>query len=759
MNKPEKIQHRVLGSTPIRPDGLDKVTGAAKFGDDIHLQGMLHGKVLRSPHPHAVIKSIDTSKAQALPGVRAIVTGADFPKVDTVMMKIGEAGTVDMQDIADNCMAKDKVLYDGHALAAVAADNPHIAEQAVALIEVDYELLEPVMTVGAAMADGAPVLHKEFTPGSFVAPTEKTLPNASRLQIAVGDIENGFAEADVIVEREFDTETVHQGYIESHITTVRWDRDDHITVWTTTQGQFAIRDQLAAALNMPMSRIKVIPLEIGGGFGGKDQIYLDPVAAVLSKKSDRPVKMAMSRIEVLKATGPSSGTHMKVKIGAKKDGTLVAADFSGAFEAGAYPGGPVAPGTMTSITRYNIPNVKLEGFDVMVNKPKIKPYRAPGSTPSNFAVEQVIDQLARELKLDPIEFRLQNAMKAGDMLVLGFPCPPIGGVEVLQAVKDHPHYKAPLEKPNQGRGLAYGFWFGAGAVSSADIRVNSDGTVQLCTGSCDLSGTRMTLAMQAAEALGIDVEEITASIGDTESVGYTFPAVGSRTTFATGFATYEAAQKVLAQMAQRAAIIWEANVDDVEIGVGEFSHKEDPSRRLSFKELAEKLEATGGPVGAQATVSPEGVGFQTTAHLVDIEVDTDTGKVDILRYTAFQDAGKAVHPDYVAGQMQGGVVQGLGWALNEEFFYNQDGTLANASLLDYRMPTSLDVPMIDTVIIEVPNPGHPYGVRGVGEAPIIPPPGAVANAIYDAVGVRIDSLPMAPRVVMEAIMKANAKAA
>ena len=334
MNKPEKIQHRVLGSTPIRPDGLDKVTGAAKFGDDIHLQGMLHGKVLRSPHPHAVIKSIDTSKAQALPGVRAIVTGADFPKVDTVMMKIGEAGTVDMQDIADNCMAKDKVLYDGHALAAVAADNPHIAEQAVALIEVDYELLEPVMTVGAAMADGAPVLHKEFTPGSFVAPTEKTLPNASRLQIAVGDIENGFAEADVIVEREFDTETVHQGYIESHITTVRWDRDDHITVWTTTQGQFAIRDQLAAALNMPMSRIKVIPLEIGGGFGGKDQIYLDPVAAVLSKKSDRPVKMAMSRIEVLKATGPSSGTHMKVKIGAKKDGTLVAADFSGAFEAG-----------------------------------------------------------------------------------------------------------------------------------------------------------------------------------------------------------------------------------------------------------------------------------------------------------------------------------------------------------------------------------------------------------------------------------------
>jgi CO/xanthine dehydrogenase Mo-binding subunit len=755
MNKPETLPQsfRVLGTRPVRPDGLDKVIGRARFGDDFHLPGMLHGKVLRSPHAHAFIRSIDTTRAAALSGVRAVVTGADFPLLDSVMVPLGEAGMVDMKDIADNCIARDKVCYDGHALAAVAADSPHLAEQALRLIEVDYEVLPPVMDVRAAMAEGAPVLHASFNPGAFLAPTEKVLPNASRLQLGSGDIGQGFREADFVVEREFTTETVHQGYIETHIVTALWDRDDRITVWTTTQGQFAIRDQLAAVLKTPMSRIKVVPLEIGGGFGGKDQIYLDPLAAMLSKKSGRPVKMIMDRAAVLKATGPSSGTRIRVRMGAKRDGTLVAADLWCAYEAGAFPGGPIAPGVMTATTRYNIPNVRLEGFDVLVNKPKVKPYRAPGATQSNFAVEQVIDELAERCGMDPIDFRQKNAMKPGDRLVLGFPCPPIGGPELLEAVKAHPHYTAPLGGPNRGRGLAYGFWFGAGATSTAELMVNADGTVQLCTGSCDLSGTRMSLAMQAAEALGIAVEDVTPAIGDTESVGYTFQAVGSRTTFATGIAVIEAARKVLALMAARAARLWEIDAEAVEIGVGEFIEHGKGARRIGFRELAGKLDTTGGPVSAQATVTPERVGFQTAVHLVDVEVDPDTGKVDILRYTAFQDVGRAVHPDFVAGQMQGGVVQGIGWALNEEFFYDETGRMRNASLLDYRMPTALDVPMIDTVIIEHPNPGHPYGVRGVGEVPIVPPPAAIANAIYRAVGVRMDCLPMAPRAVLAGILR------
>ncbi|MBI2992828.1 MAG: xanthine dehydrogenase family protein molybdopterin-binding subunit [Gammaproteobacteria bacterium] len=759
MNKPEKLPHfRVVGTNPIRPDGLDKVTGRAVYGDDFKIAGMLHGKVLRSPHAHARIKSIDTRRAAKLPGVRAIITGADFPKPSVAMVPMGEGGYVDMNDTADNVIAKGKAFYDGHVIAAVAADNPHIAEEAVALIDVKYEVLPPVMDVRSAMAPGAAVLHETFNPGAFFMKTHKVLPNASRLELGAGDVARGFKEADVIVEREFTTETVHQGYIESHICTAQWDERGQVTIWTTTQGAFAIRDQVAIVCAVPMSHVRVVPLEIGGGFGGKDTAYIEPLAAMLAKKADRPVKVVMSRAESLRATGPSSGTFIRAKMGAKKDGTLVAADLSFAYEAGGFPGGPIAAGVLTSITRYNIPNVRLEGFDVLVNKPKVKPYRAPGATQSNFAVEQVMNQLAEKLGMDPVEFRIRNAMKTGDRLILGFPCPPVGGVEMLEAVKKHPHYKAPLGK-NQGRGVAFSFWFGAGLTSSAELSVNSDGTVQMCTGSCDLSGTRLTLAMQAAEALGIDVEDVSPTIGDTHSVGYTLQSVGSRTTFATGIAVYEAAQKVLKEMAGRAALLWETDPANVAVDRGDFTDMNNPAHRFTFRELADKLEHSGGPVSAQSTVTPERVGFQLAAHLVDIEVDTETGKVDILRYTAFQDAGKAVHPDFVAGQIQGGVVQGLGWALNEEFWYDAKGRLCNASLLDYRMPIALDVPMIDVVILETPNPGHPFGVRGVGEVPIVPPAAAVANAIYDAIGVRMDALPMKPGRVLQKIKEQKSAAA
>ncbi len=740
---------RVIGTTPVRADGPDKVTGRARFGDDIHLPGMLHGKVLRSPHAHARIKSIDISNAATLPGVHAFVTSADIPMIEQNLVNISEVGPVDIQDISDNCMAREKVFYDGHAIAAVAADNPHIAEEAVGLIKVEYELLEPVMDVRTAMADGAPILHDDFLPGAFLAPTEKALPNASKLEMGMGDIEDGFEEADIIIEREFSTETVHQGYIETHIVTAQWGAGDLVTIWTTTQGQFTIRDQLAMVLEIPLSKITVIPLEIGGGFGGKDSIYIDPLAVVLSRKSGRPVKIVMSRSETLRATGPSSGTYIKARLGVRNDGTLMAADLYAAYEAGAYSGGPVAPGVSTALTRYNIANVKIEGYDVLVNKPKVKPYRAPGTTPSNFAIETMIDELCQQLKVDPVDFRLQNALTTGDPLVLGFPCPEIGGVDILKAVKEHPHYQSDLKGPDTGRGFAYGFWFGGGLSSSAELMVNSDGTVQLCSGSPDMSGTRITLAMQAAEALGIEAKDVFPSVGDTTSVGYSFQTVASRTTFATGIAVYEAAQKILAQMAERAALIWQIGVDEVAVDNGCFSNSKDTKQSFSFRELAGKLGDTGGSIAAQALVSPEGVGFQMAAHLVDLAVDSETGKVEILRYTAFQDAGKAVHPDYVAGQIQGGVVQGLGWALNEEYFYDKTGQLKNTSLLDYRMPTILDVPNIEAVILEIPNPGHPYGVRGVGEVPIVPPAAAVANALYDAVGIRMKTLPMTPAKILE----------
>ncbi|HXG37037.1 MAG TPA: xanthine dehydrogenase family protein molybdopterin-binding subunit, partial [Dehalococcoidia bacterium] len=601
---------KVIGTNRIRADGLDKVTGRAQFGDDLHLPGMLHGKILRSPHAHARIKKIDVSKALQHPGVRAIATAADVPPIPEKLTASGEAGLVNMQDVADNMLAREKVLYHGHAVAAVAADSPHIAEEALELIDVEYELLPPVMNPLDALKEDAPVFHEKLIPGSFFMKTEKVAPNAGRLQLGSGDVAKGFEEADVIVEREFTTEMVHQGYIEPHVSTVIWDEQDNITVWTSTQGTFTIRDLTAGVLQVPHSKVKVIPLEIGGGFGGKDMAFFDPVAAILSKKSGRPVKIIMSRAEVLRATGPSSGTYMKVKMGATKDGRITAADLYYAFEAGAYSGGPIAPACLTALTRYNIPNTRIEGYDVVVNKPKVRPYRAPGSTQSQFSVECVIDELAEKVGIDPVDFRLKNVAKEGDRTVVGMPLPRVGTVEVLEAVKNHPHYSAPLGGPNRGRGVAFSFWFGAGIISSCHMTVNPDGTVNLATGSCDLSGTRMTLAMQAAETLGIEPEEIDCVVADTDSIGYTFQSVGSRTTFATGWAVYNASKEILKQMAERAAKLWETTPENVEVESGVFRNKSDSSQQFTFKELAEHLHATGGPIVAAVTVEPKGVGPQ-----------------------------------------------------------------------------------------------------------------------------------------------------
>jgi xanthine dehydrogenase molybdenum-binding subunit len=758
MNKPKpaKKEFRVIGTRPIRPDGLDKVLGRAVFGDDFRLPNMIHGSILRSPHAHARIKSIDTSAAEALPGVRAVVTSADFPAIHEALVSQGAAGFVNIDEVAANCMARDKVLYDGHAVAGVAADNPHIAEEAANLIRVEYELLTPVMDVRTAMAPDAPVIHENLVPGAFIRPMDEFLPNAGRMQMGRGDPAKGFAEADLVLEREFTTATIHQGYIESHISTVNWDENDRITIWTPTQGTYHVRDHLAHVLSVPMANVRVVPLEIGGGFGGKERIYLEPVAAMLSKKARRPVKIALRRDEVLRATGPSSGTYIKVKLGVKKDGTLVAGDLHLAYEAGAYAGGPIFLGAVASTSRYNIPNILINGYDVIVNKPTMRPYRAPGAAQAVFAVEQVIDELARELGMDLIDFRMKNLTQSGDLLAAGFPCPPIDTVAMLEAVRAHPHYTAPLTGKNRGRGLAYAMWFNLGEASSAKISVNPDGSVQVVTSSPDLSGTRMTFAMQAAEALGIDVGLVSASVGDTEATGFALPTVGSRTTYATGAVICEAAQEILKQMSARAALLWETDPQLITVDQGVFSNSENPRLSMSFGDLCAKLFETGGPITVHMTKSPQSFIPGTTVHLVDVEVDPDTGKVDILRYTVFQDVGKAVHPDYVAGQMQGATAQGIGMALNEGYFYDAEGHLKNTSLLDYRMPTTLDIPMIETVILESPNPSHPFGVRGCGEHSIIPPSAAIANAIHDAVGVRIDSMPMAPHKVCAAIKNKQA---
>ena len=748
-------RYNVIGTRPIRHDGTDKVTGRAKYGADTHTSGVLIGKTLRSPHAHARILSIDTGAARALPGVKAVMTGADLAMhYEDKVANIGE-GSVSLPHLVTNVLASDKVLYEGHAVAAVAATSGHVAEEALGLIHVEYEVLEPVLDVRPAMEDGAPLLHEAMRVKSLGQSTDKPGNIANHFQHTLGDIDQGFAEADIVIEREFSTQTVHQGYIEPHNVTAYWNLDDQITVWTSTQGPFEVRDQVADILGVPTSSVRVVPAEIGGGFGGKFRVYQEPTAAFMSRMTGKPVKMVMSRTEVLKATGPTPGSYMTVKMGATKDGRLVAAQAYLAYEAGAYPGSPVGAGAGCIFSPYDIPNVVIDGYDVVVNKPQTSAYRAPGATNGAFAAETVIDEICEILGTDPLEFRLNNSAKEGSRRADGPVFPRIGHDECVRAAITSDHYQSMLDGPNRGRGVASGFWFNGGGTSTVVVSVNGDGTVNLVEGSPDIGGTRTSIAMQAAEVLGIPAEQVKPMVVDTDAIGQTDGTGGSRVTFATGWAGYEAAEDVKRQMVARAARLWEIPDDDVAFDGGVFRSRSAPEKSITFTELAGKLGATGGPVVGRAAVAGKAAGPAYAVMVVDVEVDPDTGKVDILRVTIVQDAGKAIHPAYVEGQMQGGVAQGIGWALNEEYFYNDKGDLVNASLLDYRMPTCLDLPMIETVIVEVPNPGHPYGVRGVGEVPIVPPPAAVANAIYDAVGVRLRDLPMSPGRVLETIFNNN----
>jgi CO/xanthine dehydrogenase Mo-binding subunit len=755
--------YKVVGTRPIRHDGADKVTGQAKYGADIILPGLLHGKILRSPHAHARIKSIDTSKAEAAPGVHAVVTSADWEQPTGKVEDLAEGSIHNLRFMSNNILAYGKVLYKGHAVAAVAAANPHQAEEALALIDVDYEVLTPVHNFREAMKEGAPLLHERLETlsdpglraGGYKSDEDTAMGSnvANHFEFRVGDVEKGFQEADVIVEKETNTAAVHQGYIEPHTGTAMWQPDGSLTVWSSTQGHFNARDLLSRLLNMPVSKIKVIPMEIGGGFGAKGILYSEPVAALLAGKAGRPVKVTMSRTEVFEASGPTSATNIKIKVGATNNGKLVAGEAHLIYESGAFPGSPVPGGCNCIMGPYDIPNTYLEGSDVLVNHPKSAAYRAPGAPAAAFAMETAIDELCEKLGMDPLEFRLLNSAKEGTRRATGPLMPKVGLVETVQAAKDHPHYGTPLEGPYRGRGVASGFWGNGTGPASAMAMVNTDGTVSLVEGSADLSGTRVAFAQQLAEVLGIPAEEIKPTVGDTESIGFTSNSGGSGATFKSGWAVYEAGQDVKRQMIQRAAKIWDIPEEDVEYTDGVLQHKSDTELKLTFRQLAARQNATGGPITGRAGVNPGGAGPCLATHIVDVEVDPETGKVEILRYTAVQDAGKAIHPGYVEGQIQGGAVQGIGWALNEEYFFNDQGHMANATFLDYRMPTALDLPMIDTVIVEVPNPAHPFGVRGTGEVPIVPPLAALSNAIYHAIGVRVNELPMSPGAVLEAMWK------
>ena len=747
-----KSDLRVVGTRPVRPDGVDKVTGRATFGADYNLSGQIVGKVLRSPHAHARIISIDTSKAEKLTGVKSVITSADLPDIPSEEAFMGE-GPMNFRDLSLNVIARGKVLYEGHAVAAVAAMTDAIADAALALIEVKYEVLPHVIDVEEAMAPGAPILHEDlFTAG--ITPKPTTASNiAKKVRFTIGDVEAGFAAADVIVEQRYTTAPVHQAYIEPHAVVAAVAADGQCIVIASSQGHFMIRTYCAKLLGIDISNIRVTPAEIGGGFGGKTVVYLEPLALALSKKAGRPVKMIMTREDVFRATGPTSGAVIEVKIGATKDGKITAAQAVMKYQAGAFPGSPINPGLMCAFAQYDLANVDVLGYDVVSNRPKVAAYRAPGAPISSFAAESALDDLARKLGMDPIELRIKNAAKQGSKTVYGVTHGVIGFEEVLAATKSHPHWTAPLGK-NQGRGMATGFWFNIGGESTGAVFVNEDGTVNVVSGSPDIGGSRASMAMMAAEVLGIPYERCRAVIPDTSSVGFTHVTGGSRVTYATGMAVTQAAQAVVEDLKKRAAMIWDISPEAVEwkdgqaVPAGANAGGFDP---LPLAAIALKAAKTGGPIGSEISVNAQGAGPGFGAHICDIEIDPETGFATILRYTAVQDVGRAIHPAYVEGQIQGGAVQGIGWALNEEYVYNKKGLMDNAGFLDYRIPVASDLPMIEAVLVEVPNTRHPFGVRGVGEVPIVPPMAAVRNAIRGAINLEMFHLPMSPPRIRAAV--------
>jgi CO/xanthine dehydrogenase Mo-binding subunit len=740
-----------IGKRTIRPDGEDKVTGRAAFGADFNQPGMLWGKVLRSPHPHALIKSINTEKAAALHGVKAEMTGRDL--VEFPWGKPVPLGIQDLRYMSRNVMAREKALYAGHAVAAVAATSAKIAAEAIKLIEVEYQVLPWVIDVDEALKPGAPILHEHMRAGGDKPGVATTSNIAGTLEHKLGDPDAGFAAADVIIERSFKTAPVHQGYIEPHACVVSVGSDGHATIWSSSQGHFMVRDMTAQITGLKLSDVRAIPAEIGGGFGGKTIVYLEPVALVLSRKSGRPVKIVMSRQEVFCATGPTSGSSSTVKVGATKDGKITALTATMRLQAGAFPGSPIRGAVGCSVAPYDLANVHTIGYDVVTNRPKVAAYRAPGAPIGAFAVESTLDELARALKMDPLVLRQKNAAKQGTKAAYGPTFGRIGYQETLRAAMEHPHYKIPLG-PNQGRGVASGFWWNAGGESSAQVNINEDGTVVVVTGHPDIGGSRASMVNIAAELLGIDYRRVQALIGDTSSIPFAALTGGSRVTFAAALVVTKATEQVIEILRQRAAKIWKIDAEAVAWENGEArpaGSNAGDFEPLTLAQLAAKASATGGPINGRSSLNTEGAGPGFATHICDVEVDPETGKVQVLRYTAVQDVGRAIHPSYVEGQIQGGAAQGIGWALNEEFIYDSKGQLDNPTFLDYRMPVASDLPMIESIVIEVPNEKHPQGIRGAGEVPIVPPLAAVANAVRNATGLRMTELPISPPKLLAAM--------
>ncbi|MBI2171873.1 MAG: xanthine dehydrogenase family protein molybdopterin-binding subunit [Chloroflexi bacterium] len=752
-----------LGKRVRKADALERVVGEARYSADFSLPGMLYGKILRSPHAHARIRRIDYTKALQLPGVVSVITAGDFRSGPTQPAEVhAPAGTYDPGHEEEHAagsrpngsrtvFAGAKALWAGQPVAAVAATSLQAAEEALGLIEVSYEVLKTLETAEEAMKPDAPLLHPNLFTTTLGKAASKPSNVATYVELVRGDLERGFREADVVIEDTYRTGMVHQGYLEPRATLAKADPDGKVTIWSSSQGSFGVQQQAAEILNLPLDKINVIPTEIGGGFGSKGQGVLEPMAALLAIKTGRSVKLVMGRDEEFKAGRPGAPSVIWVKMGVKRDGTMTAGQMRVIIDGGAFPGGPVGAATNLGLGPYKVPNLRVEGYDVVTSKPSVGAYRAPGVPQAAFAVEQHVNRLAQAIGMDPLELRLKNITGEGDRLPNDAILPRVGFRTTLETVKNHPLWQ---KRPNglfQGRGIACGMWLGGLQPNSCFLKLNADGSLGLMVGTVDLTGTRTSFKQMVASEFQLSPDDVTVTTLDTDTAPYASNSGGSKTTYTMGNAIKQGCDNMKRLLQERAAALLDLPKDQVTYRAGLFHSMHDPSRSVSLKDLGTRSQTTGGgPLLATGSAGTFRSAPSFAAHVVDVEVDPETGKVTILGYWAFQDCGFAVNPTQVEGQMQGGVAQGVGWALTEEYVF-ANGVMRNPTFLDYRMPTSLDLPLIEPTLVQVPNPESAYGIRGVGEVPIVPPMAAIANAVADATGARITELPMSPERVFWAI--------
>jgi len=732
----------VGGAGLRRKEGRGKVDGSTRFTGDLNLPGLMHVQLVLSHLPSALIRSIDVSAARSAPGVLGVFTAADLPDVEAPG--------------PDQPLAVDRVFFAGQPVAAVIAESEAAAADAAALVEVDFEALPAVANPEQAMLDGSPEVLEADADGSEgdasmhgaateseSEPVQRPRNVSSVAHYRRGDVAAGLAAADTVVKGTYRIAGVHHSFIEPHVSMVRPEPDGGMTIWAPTQGPFGVRDEIAKVLDAAPHEVRVISMPVGGGFGGKVML-LETLLALLARKVRRPLRLTLTRQQEFLMGHPAPGATFDIELGAKKDGTLVALRARYHFDNGATGGWHAGiTGSFLGGT-YRIPNFDITGYEVSTNKTPTDAYRAPGGPQAYFALESAMDELGSRLGMDPIELRLHNASREGDLNADEAPWPRIAMVEVLEAARQHPLYTAPVG-PGEGVGVALGSWGGARSPAAAGCRVEPDGTVSILIGSPDISGSSTGLAMIAADAFGVSPERVRVVIGDTSFAPQSPMAAGSQVTYSVGGAVHEAALEARRQLLEVATEELEAAPEDLEITDGRVTVKGVPERFVEITKLvALSTEFMGRhrPINATGRSAVQSASPAFTVHIARVRADAETGAFQLTGYAAIQDVGRAINPPEVRGQIHGGSVQSIGRALGEQLAYDLEGQLRSGSFLDYELPTADQIPVIDVQLIEVPSPVGPLGAKGVGEPPAIPGPAAVTNALAHATGIRVREVPV-----------------